>query len=296
MRLRKILAEQEGLDYYVFNTRYAGYEKELIRKIYKFFKDEPMRIYCCGGSGTMRNILSGLDRQKLDNIEIAFYPCGLTNDFLRVFGPEQERFRNLEELLRGEILRVDYIVTNHGIALNTISTGADTAVLYYLEKLRGVSVFGKRLPHMLSTFCGALFPPKIEYDIWIDNMHKKEFLCEACCSNGSTLGGNLQFASGCDPTDGKGVMTMISRQSGLKNLWVLNKLRKPEQKKTMKAVERKECYHIRICRSDGRALAINYDGEMVEGVHNLEARFVKKGLKLVVPKGVRPVGLQERGE
>lgn len=294
IHIRDFLAGQEGLDYYVFNTRYAGYEKELMKKIYKFFGDEKLRIYCCGGSGTMRNILSGLDRHKLDNIEIAMYPCGLSNDFLKVFGKERSRFHDLNELIHGEVLRVDYIVTNHGVALNTISTGVDSAMQYYFKKMRGASVFGKDLPYVLSAICGVILSPKIEYDIWTDNMHKKGCFSEICYGNGNVLGENLLFALQTDPADGKGFITLIPRQNVVKNINVLNSLKKTNQKKLENILDRKDCHHIRICRSDGNPFAINFDGELVDGIRSLEARIVKRGLKFVVPQGVRPECLQEQ--
>ena len=36
--LRTKLSSIEGLDYFVFNTRYAGYETELVRKILHIFR------------------------------------------------------------------------------------------------------------------------------------------------------------------------------------------------------------------------------------------------------------------
>ena len=57
--LRTKLAKVKNLDYFVFNTRYKGYETELVRKILHIFEGEKLRFYCCGGSGTMRNMLNG---------------------------------------------------------------------------------------------------------------------------------------------------------------------------------------------------------------------------------------------
>ena len=59
--LRKQLDEIEGLNYYIFTTRYPGHEKELVKQILNMFEGEKLRFYCCGGSGTMRNIMNGFD-------------------------------------------------------------------------------------------------------------------------------------------------------------------------------------------------------------------------------------------
>ena len=99
--LRDQLEQIEGLEYYLFNSRYSGNETELAEKMTNFFPDEKIRIYACGGSGTFRNVLQGVGENP--NVELAFYPCGQTNDFLKVFKEEdQMRFFDIEELIDGE--------------------------------------------------------------------------------------------------------------------------------------------------------------------------------------------------
>ena len=81
--LRQQLEKIEGFEYFLFNSRYTGNETELTKKIVHFFPDEQLRIYACGGSGTFRNVLEGVGENPL--VELAFYPCGMTNDFLYQF-------------------------------------------------------------------------------------------------------------------------------------------------------------------------------------------------------------------
>ena len=91
--LRLKLSRIEGLNYFVFSTRYKGHETELVKEIQDIFENEKLRFYCCGGSGTMRNMLNGFE--KLDDAEIAFFPCGLTNDFLKMFDKDEARFHDI---------------------------------------------------------------------------------------------------------------------------------------------------------------------------------------------------------
>ena len=91
--LRRQLSQIPDFDYYVFNTRKAGEEAELVRQIRQIFDDEKLRFYCCGGSGTFRNMLNGFER--FDDMEIAFYPCGITNDFMKIFGKDMSAFTNI---------------------------------------------------------------------------------------------------------------------------------------------------------------------------------------------------------
>ena len=101
--LRQQLEKMNGFEYFLFNSRYTGNETELTRKIIDFFPQEQLRIYACGGSGTLRNVLEGVGENP--NVELAFYPCGMTNDFLKCFKPEDRtRFYDIAELIGGETL------------------------------------------------------------------------------------------------------------------------------------------------------------------------------------------------
>ena len=47
--LRSQLEEIPNITYYVFDTRFAGEEQSLVRRIIRLFDQEDVRIYCCGG-------------------------------------------------------------------------------------------------------------------------------------------------------------------------------------------------------------------------------------------------------
>lgn len=81
--LRKELSQFDGFEYLILNIGHKGEEAELMEMIQSYFEDEMIRIYCCGGSGTLQNILSCIN--DFSKFEVAFYPCGMTNDFLKVF-------------------------------------------------------------------------------------------------------------------------------------------------------------------------------------------------------------------
>ena len=162
-KLRKKISEFKDIEYYIFDTRNAGYEGELINRIQHIFEDEKLRIYCCGGSGTIRNILNDID--NLDNVEVAFFPCGLSNDFLKVFPKnEQKRFSVLEELIYGDVIDVDYIrYNNKGIALNTFSMGIDSALIECMEKYRFLNTIGNISPYLWLLHNNAVLPQNSLY-------------------------------------------------------------------------------------------------------------------------------------
>lgn len=282
--LRTKLAKVKNLDYFVFNTRYKGYETELVRKILHIFEGEKLRFYCCGGSGTMRNMLNGFD--SLDDVEVAFFPCGLTNDFLKNFGKDEERFHNIEELINGDVIKVDYIKTNYGISLNSLSTGMDSNCLGKMNDFRIARFISKDLPYTLATLYSIFVSNPHEYEITIDDEKLNGKFAEIFIGNGCVFGGNMFFADKTCVNDGKAISRFVGNKKAFTLLTELLDLQNKKFDKIKKNMQCGECRKITIKRSSGSVFSINHDGDLINGVSVCEAEIVHKGLNFVVPSGV----------
>lgn len=283
--LRTKLESIKGLNYFVFNTRYVGYETELVRKIHRIFDGERLRFYCCGGSGTMRNILNGFD--DLSNAEVAFFPCGLTNDFLKMFGKDEPRFHHIEELIYGDVIEVDYIRSNHGISLNTLSTGLDSNSVDKMNDFRILRLVNDALPYSLGVLYSIFMSRTQEYEITLDgNVYVGKF-AEVFIGNGCIFGGNMFFDRHTCVDDGKAIFRLVGNKRGFSLLPVLMALTGKKYDKLPCYMECGECTNIRMRRADGEPFTINQDGDLIYDVTECEAQIVRNGLRLVVPKGVR---------
>lgn len=287
--LREKISKIPNLPYFIFNTRSVGYEGEIVGKIQHFFPDEQLRFYCCGRSGTIRNMLNGFE--SFENVEIAYYPCGLTNDFLKVFGEEEKRFHNLEELVYGEVVDIDYIRTNHGVALNTLSFGMDTDFNEKLKNWQLLKAFGTSVPYVLAMLHALVLTKSQTYEIQIgEETHlKEEAVTEFFYGNGYMLGGFLHFDDKADIRDGMGLCRYLRERSGLGNIPIAKALATNDQKKlaSYDQIETQFCNKMTIRRKDGEPFGLSFDGEMVYGITDCEVNMVKQGLHMVVPKGVR---------
>ena len=65
-------------------TQYPGHGAELARAAAE--RGEPVRIYACGGDGTLNEAVAGA--AGFGNAAVTHYPMGSGNDFLRMFGPD----------------------------------------------------------------------------------------------------------------------------------------------------------------------------------------------------------------
>ncbi len=283
--LRIKLSSFEGLNYFVFNTRYAGYETELVKKILHIFEGEKLRFYCCGGSGTMRNMLNGFD--DLSDVEIAFFPCGLTNDFLKIFGKAQERFHYIEELIEGDVIKLDYIKSNLGVSLNTFSTGLDNVTVSKMNDYRIFRFLNPNVPYFMATVYAIFISKNHEYEIKVDDAEYKGKITEVFFGNGCFFGGNMQFAPETCVNDGKGIFTFTGNVRGFSSLNVLTSLTSRNFEKQAKLTTSGEWKKISIRRTDGKPVTINQDGDLVGSQKVCEAEIVHQGLNFVVPKGVK---------
>lgn len=285
--LRTRLSEYDDLEYFVFNTRYEKYETELVKKILRVFEGEKLRVYCCGGSGTMRRMLNGFD--DLSDVEIAFYPCGLTNDYLKVYGKNEERFHNIDELINGEVVDIDYIQTNHGIALNTLSTGLDSACQTKMNQYRPLRFVSYKLPYIMAVYYSLFVSKTKEYEVKLDNDTLSGYFSEIFFGNGHVLGGDIFFADNACSTDGLGITRIATvKKRGFPLASILMSLKKKNFAKASKKMKFCLSKTIEIKRTDGKPFTINQDGELIHGVTECKARMIKQGLHFVVPKGVRP--------
>ena len=283
--LRTKLSSIEGLDYFVFNTRYAGYETELVKKIQHIFEGEKLRFYCCGGSGTMRNMLNGFD--DLSKVEIAFFPSGLTNDFLKMFGESEPRFHQIEELLYGDVVDIDYIKSNHGISLNTLSTGLDSNCLRKMDDFRILRLISKDLPYSAATVYSIFVSKTAEYELALNGEASSGKFAEIFVGNGSIFGGSLYFAERTCVNDGKAIYSIVGNKRGFGLLKVMLALTGKKYDKYPQLMNYGHCDKIKFRRVDGQPFSINQDGDLINDITECEAEIVHKGLHFVVPKGVK---------
>ena len=284
--LRQQLEKIEGFEYFLFNSRYTGNETELTQKIVDFFPDEQLRIYACGGSGTMRNVLEGVCENP--NVELAFYPCGMTNDFLKVFQlQDRERFYDIQELIHGETLILDSIQTNHGRALNTFSCGMDAEIMGYIAKQHPVRTVGIQIPYWVYVFQALLRLKKMNLKIRVDGVEMDGYYDELCWGNGCVLRGALCMQEGFVPNDGLGRYVFVPSKGHLAFISVLINLMGQNNAYIEKYTRVGSAKKMTISRIDRSPIVANLDGEMISAAGEWKVEVRPSSVRFVVPRGVR---------
>ena len=284
--LRRHLTEKyAGLNYYIFHTRKVWDERNLMKEVLNLFNNERLRIYCCGGSGTISNAIYGIE--DFSNLEFAFYPKGFTNDFLKVFGKDENQFKDIDELIEGKVVNIDYIKTNHGNCLNTFSMGLDSEQVMRMEQFRDSSILGKNFPYAVGFAYAVLFSKTDELEIIIDGKERIVGSCpELFFGNGGVIGGRLWFDDAPNINDGLGRLVIYKRVGRLRVIKVLIGLTRKDTGDD--DIKRYDGFasEISIKRRDGLTLRLDFDGELQEAQKEWTAKIIRRGLPFVVPKGV----------
>ena len=282
--IRECLSKRNDIEYYFLHIRKKHGEKDIADFVMSVFEGEALRIYCCGGSGTFRNVINSFP--TYDNVEFAFFPRGISNDFLKCFGQSASAFSDLNALIDGHATMVDCIKTNHGVCVNTISAGLDSLYSKRFNDLTHASIFGKNLPYNLALIHAMLFTKPEEYEISIDGDVISGKFSQLVFCNGQVFGGNLWVDTNGSPKDGLGTYAIFGPYVSLGMLPAITSLLGKNNEKIKKYAKYGQSKTLSIRRKDGKAFSMNMDGEMQPDYEEWAITIEKESLPFVIPKGV----------
>ena len=246
-----------GVDYAVELTQHAGHAAEIARQ---YGDDgEPVRLYACGGDGTLNEVFTGAYPYK--NAEVASVPCGSGNDFVRNFGAAED-FLSLADNIAGTAVPVDLVAANGGVSAAICSVGLDSEVAYSIPKYR-------RLP-----LCGDVL--------------EGDYLIATVC-NGVAYGGGFRAAPMADLQDGVLDVIMVKKMSRMRIAGVLSKYKNGLHYQNGRVVpelsdvlEYRRAQKVLIEPMDGKAVITNIDGECTPA-DSLSAQVLPLAARFVLP-------------
>ncbi len=202
-------------------THGRGHATELARQYTA--SGEPVRLYACGGDGTLAEVLQGMHNSQ--TAELACIPCGSGNDYLRMF--EGRDFRNVAALVSGRAQKMDLIHGNDGISLNIACLGMDADVAYKMVKYKHLPLISGSMAYNIAI--ADVFFHRIgkELDITLETTHgtvrRKGRYLFALAASGQYYGGGYKGAPMARPDDGILDFVLIRKMSRLSILKFLPK-------------------------------------------------------------------------
>ena len=278
----------DGLDYEIYETTGPRSVIPFLRKYLKDHKDETVRVYACGGDGTIHEVVSAIAETK--NAELAIYPVGTGNDFVKIYGGV-DRFLDFKKLIAAEAKTVDLSkltgesLTEPWYSINVINFGFDAMVgaIGNQNKIKG-----KKDPYgfgnaILPAICKGRFN-KIIVTADGEQLNKDKLLL-ASVAQGQWIGGEYHASPRSDNTDGL-IDVIVCKTMTLFGLLIklfgkyhdgkhldTPSLAKKLSYKRAKTVEITAASDVDIC----------VDGEMIRGSH-FKVECLPSSLKLAIPE------------
>lgn len=163
-------------------------------------KGEPVRIYACGGDGTIFDIVNSV--YGFDNVEFAAVPLGSGNDFIRLFGTK-EQFSDINAQIDGSVIRIDAIKCGDKIAVNQCSMGYDAEVCSKQADFKKLPWLSGESAYTASLLYCIVTKRKNHFTVTIDDGEPitDNFLF-AFCGNSRFYGGGYMAGPYAVPDDG----------------------------------------------------------------------------------------------
>lgn len=290
--IRQFLERKQDFSYLVFDTEDAGHEADIVARMLKLFDDEKIRFYICGGSGTFANAISGIEEKDLARVEMAHYPCGLKNDFLKNFGERQKLFYNMDNLIRGEVIQVDFVKNIcavdkdiHNYVLFSV-TGLIELIERFASRIRLIGSMNSGLLYVLSFLFTFLFNPTVDYTLEIDGEDQSGEYDMIYIGNSICLGGSVCPMSNASPCDGRIELLLLRKIKKWHAIHLIKLFRRgeigvlPDQFLTIRKAS-----SLSVKRKDGKYIYLNVDGEVLKE-KEWKIELMPGALNYVVPQGI----------
>ncbi len=276
-------AAAQGLEAEVYLTRCAGDGTRFARE--RAARGDAVRLYACGGDGTLHELLTGA--YGYDNVELAAYPIGTGNDYIRNFH-EDAAFADLGRLLAGRSIPVNALRCNEFLSLNLTNIGFDCDVcrrMIHFKTLPLVSGTGAYTMAVAATFLRS-FGNRLRVTLDDGRVVDKTMILTVV-ANGVCYGGGYFATPRAQVDDGLLDVCLVEKMSRLQILRLIG-LYKAGQHLDSPAFAPYLTY-VR-CRSltmeSDRPLQLCVDGEIRETESTVHFGIAEQPIRFVLPEGV----------
>ncbi len=292
---KKLIQHINGLNhtepYDIYVTDAPGAAERECAEYLRNHTDEFVRVYSCGGDGTLSEVANGVYRSGNKNCAVGIVPIGSGNDFVRSFDIAPERFRSFPALMNGDILDVDLLLArdtegSEKVSLNIVSVGFDAATAKGQKDFKKLPLVSGGMAYKMSLVKCLFTKMKNYFTVLVDGetMGKAgtgPYLF-AIAANGKFYGGGFKAAPFSDLRDGMIDFIRVDTVSLPKFISIVGKFRKGEYIHQYKQfVSYKQCKKMQIISDE--TVDLNLDGEIYP-MRNPIIEVLPRAINLIIPK------------
>ncbi|MCL2663312.1 MAG: diacylglycerol kinase family lipid kinase [Oscillospiraceae bacterium] len=245
-------------------------------------KTDDLRVYACGGDGTLNECANGAANR--DNVAITHYPCGTGNDFLKSFGKENvNKFRDLQALSSGTIRKIDLIDCNGRYGINICSVGIDARIGTDVHKYSSIPIIGGATGYVVSMVINVIKGVTQKFHITLGDTVVDKKITLACVCNGQYYGGGFNPIPEAIPDDGLLDMLLVEPVSRFQVAKIVGRYSKGQFREFPEIFTYVRGSGMKI-KCD-RTFVINVDGEALYA-KEIAFKIVPKGVNFIFPEGL----------
>ncbi len=242
---------------------------------------EHLRIYACGGDGTLHEVVNGVAGYK--NAEVGVFPCGTGNDYVSSFG-KAEAFMDVKSQVEGSSVEVDLMLTEGIYSINQCSMGFDAAVAENVRYFKSKPMVSGSMAYIFSVFYTILGKLGNRLRIIIDDERtiEGEYLF-AISAKGKYHGGGMMSAPQADPKNRMLNFMLVKKVTKPFLLKLIPKYIKGRHLEVTDVVTSTFGKKMRVIAD--RPLPVTLDGEVIV-TEDITTEIVEKGMNFILPATV----------
>ena len=217
------------------------------------------------------------------NVAVTHYPGGTGNDFVRCFGAERDRFRDLAALLDGEVRALDAIDCNGRTSINICSVGIDARIGTDVHKYSALPLLGGKMAYITSAAVNLFKGVREPLRVMCAGKRYDGEMSLICACNGSYYGGGFHPVPEARPDDGALdflIVKGLSRLCFVKLIGAYSKGRYADMPSYITHVR-----GDRIEIESDAELPVNVDGELIFG-KKVVMQLLPGAVNFLVPKNM----------
>lgn len=270
-----------GADYEILTTEYPRHAPQLVREKARAYEGRHLRFYACGGDGTLNEVAAGV--VGLEKAAVTHYPCGSGNDFIKVFGVDGRVFSDLEELMRGREIELDYIQSDCGVCVNVFSVGVDARIARGMQKYKRIPLLHGTMAYHASTVEHLIRGLHQPYGVEIDGKSYDGRYTLILAGNGRFYGGGIHPVPDADPEDGLLDVLLVQAVSRFTAAKVIGAYESGRYREYPQYITHSQAKELTIFHQNGKDMTISLDGEIVQA-SRVSLRVAPQKLRFVIPQ------------
>ena len=243
-------------------------------------KGEPIRIYACGGDGTLNEVAAGA--AGFDNAAVSVFSGGSGNDFVKLFD-DPKAFFDLHRLMDAEEVTFDMIRCNGDLALNICSVGLDARIGTDVSNYKRLPLLHGFRAYAASTVVNVVRGIAEHYVVEVNGETIDDDFTFVCVCNGRFYGGGFNPIPEADPADGMLDVLLVKKVSRSQVPFLIGKYKNGRYKEISDVARYIRTDRVKV--TCDKPTPINMDGEL-RTAQVVELSLAEKKIRFFYPKGL----------